>query len=240
VRARSNRKRLGGFFATLTVSVGALGLVGIACGHSSGGGGTSEPDDAGLPDRARLPAPVHVNPSPDASPGCQIVIESPPVLVGEHVAIGTDITSWNSNPPSSGQHYPIWAAYQTYTDPVPRGYYVHDLEHGAVVLLYNCANDGGSMDASSPDCQTIINGLKQVSDSLPDDPLCTSAGDGVRVRVVTTPDPLITNRVAAAAWGWTYNATCLDIPSLTDFAKAHYGQGTEPVCANGQTSFSTF
>lgn len=233
-----HRHRFAGFFGTLSFTVAVFGLVAVACGHSSGGGATTS-DEASFVDRARLPAPVHVNPSPDASPGCEIVIDSPPVLPGEHVAIGSDITTWNSNPPSSGQHYPIWAAYQEFPDPVPRGYYVHDLEHGGLVLLHNCANDGGSADAGSPECAAILDGLRQVAAGLPDDPLCTSLGQGVRVRVVTTPDPLITNRVAAAAWGWTYNATCIDVPSLLEFAKAHYGQGTESTCGNGQTSFST-
>ncbi len=228
------------FFGALSLatSVALLGVAGVACGHS--GGTAVEPDDAGLVDRARLPAPVHVNPSsPDAAKGCQIVVDSPPLLPGEHVGTTTDIMTWNSNPPSSGQHFPIWAAYQEFTDPVPRGYYVHDLEHGAVVLLHNCANDGGSPDASSPECQSIIDGLHQVAAGLADDPLCVAGGQGIRVRVVTTPDPLLTNKVAAAAWGWTYNATCMDVPTLLDFVKAHYGQGTETTCSNGQTSFQT-
>lgn len=234
------RRSYVGFFGALSLAtgVGLLGLTGVACGHGGASGSSSGTDDAGLVDRARLPAPVHVNPSPDAGQGCEIVVDSPPVLLGEHVAIGTNITTWNSNPPSSGQHFPIWAAYQEFSDPVPRGYYVHDLEHGGVVLLYNCASDGGSPDASSPECETILNGLRTVATGLPDDPLCASAGQGIRVRVVTTRDPLITNKVAAAAWGWTYNATCMDVPSLLDFAKAHYGQGTESTCGNGQTSFT--
>jgi len=42
------------------------------------------------------------------------------------------------NPPVYGEHYPVWAAYKSYSFPVPLGFLVHDLEHGAVELLYNC------------------------------------------------------------------------------------------------------
>ncbi len=163
---------------------------------------------------------------PDAS--CFVEIEEPPLLSREHVPIGT-VVQYDSNPPSSGPHYPIWAAYQAYTTPVPREYYVHDLEHGAIVLVYNCPDAGG--------CPDVAAALQKVSDSLPDDPLCTSAGEGVRVRTVITPDPLLDVPVAAAAWGWVYRAQCVDLPTLEAFAAAHYGQGPEDFCSNGQTSF---
>ncbi|MGA7121378.1 MAG: DUF3105 domain-containing protein [Polyangiaceae bacterium] len=165
-------------------------------------------------------APIH----PDA--GCFVTIDSPPLMPAVHVPIPSDI-QWDSNPPSSGPHYPIWAAFESYTTPVPRGYYVHDLEHGAIVLLYNCDDDGG--------CPDVVASLQEVSDAIPTDPLC--AGEGVRVRTVITPDPLIDVPVAAAAWGWTYTAACVDIPTLQQFALQHYGQGPETLCSPGTTEF---
>jgi hypothetical protein len=51
------------------------------------------------------------------------------------------------------------------------------------------------------------------------------------------PDPLIDVPIAAASWGWTYRAQCLDVPSLTQFAKERVAQGTEDTCAAGQTVF---
>jgi hypothetical protein len=168
-----------------------------------------------------LRGPFH----PDAS--CPVTIDTPAVQSATHVAIGS-VIQWDSNPPSSGEHYPIWAAYQAYTSPVPRGYYVHDLEHGAIVLLYKCAPAG---------CADVAAQLQAVSDAIPSDPLCAAAGSGVRVRTVITPDPLIDVPVAAAAWGWTYTAECLDRPTLEQFALAHYGHGPEALCADGTTQF---
>ncbi len=198
----------------------------LSCSAGGGAGpqdGGHNPPDAAV-DVGHFDGPYH----PEAS--CLVTIESPPLLPGSHVDFDADI-QWSSNPPSSGPHYPIWAAYQTYTTPVPRGFYVHDEEHGGVILLYNCADSG---DAGCPD---VAAALQKASDSIPDDPLCTSAGEGVRVRTVITPDPLIDVPVAAAAWGWTYKAACVDLPTLEAFANAHYGMGPEVLCANGTTQF---
>ena len=163
---------------------------------------------------------------------CGAIAEAWPLETATHVPVGTNITSWQSNPPSSGAHFPVWAAFQEFSAPVPRGYYVHDLEHGAVVLLYNCALVEGGADGGA--CVALQEGLRQVSASLPDDPLCSGA---VRVRTVITPDPLITSPVAAAAWGFTWRADCVDQPLLKAFASAHYAHSPEDECANGVTAF---
>jgi hypothetical protein len=163
----------------------------------------------------------------DLEAGCSVETATVPLLPATHVPIGSAI-EWDSNPPSSGPHYPIWAAYASYSSPVPRGYYVHDLEHGAIVFLYNCG-DGG--------CPDVVAALTAASNAIPDDPLCSAAGEGVRVRTVITPDPLLDVPVAAAAWGFTYKAQCADLPTLIQFATAHYGQGPETLCANGTSVF---
>ena len=79
--------------------------------------------------------------------------------------------------------------------------------------------------------------LQAASDSLPDDPLCTAEGEGVRVRTVISPDPLIDTPIAAVAWGWVYLAQCVDLPSLEAFAAMHYRQGPEDLCGNGTPNF---
>jgi len=213
----------------LAVAVGMAPMLVVlagACGNETHAG--ADGGSPGLPDRdidrARLDEPVTV----ETAGGCSALVDTPPLLPAAHVAIGTDVT-YSSNPPSSGPHYPIWAAYQEFTTPVDRRYYVHDLEHGAIVLLYKCDDGSG--------CPEIVQGLRQVAAAIPDDPLCTALGPTPRVRVVITPDPLIDVPIAAAAWGWTYRATCLDVPSLIAFAQAHYDQGTEDTCGNGQTQF---
>lgn len=187
-----------------------------ACSSSSGAGSPSS--EAGAADRARLPAPIH----PDAS--CPVTIDTPELLPASHVPEDTN-PQYSSNPPSSGPHYPIWANYQEFQTPVKPGYLVHSEEHGGVLLLYKC--DGAA-------CGPIQEGLRKIRDDVPTDPTCDPT---IRVRVVIAPDPDLDVPVAAATWGWTYKADCLDVPTLEAFAKDHYGQGTEDTCAMGKTSF---
>lgn len=207
------------------VAGAAVPLLALACGGSSGsssGGSSGNPPttDGGGIDRARLPSPIQVE------AGCgTVTIATPELLPGTHVPEGTPIT-WSSNPPSSGPHYPIWANFQEYAQPIDLGYVVHSIEHGAVVLFHQCV--------SGADCDIITEGFRKVRDAIPNDPRCDPS---IRVRVVIVPDPLLDVPIAAAAWGWTYKATCLDLPSLTEFAKAHYAQGTEDLCAPGKTTF---
>jgi hypothetical protein len=161
---------------------------------------------------------------------CKIAIESHEPQISLHLPFRSSSTStFSSNPPSSGRHFPYWAAYTEYSEPVDRRFYVHNLEHGGVAFLYRCeAADG---------CPQIVSGLREAMNAIPDDPLCTEAMEGVRVRALLLPDPELDVPVAAAAWGWTYKAECLDVPSLTQFAKEHYGQGSECSCSDGTTYF---
>jgi hypothetical protein len=69
----------------------------------------------------------------------------PPVVASPHVEECSKLAPL-SNPPSSGPHYPRWAAYRRYDVPIPRGFSIHDLEHGGIVISYRCDRlvSGGS------------------------------------------------------------------------------------------------
>lgn len=43
---------------------------------------------------------------------------------------------WNTDPPTSGPHYGVTLIYGAYDEPVEIGRIVHNLEHGAVYILY--------------------------------------------------------------------------------------------------------
>ncbi len=53
----------------------------------------------------------------------------------------TDIAGvvYNSNPPTSGPHFPIWAKKGVYDRLISDGYLIHSLEHGYVVIYYGCS-----------------------------------------------------------------------------------------------------
>ncbi len=159
---------------------------------------------------------------------CNVRLESPVILDSPHLTEGTPITTYDSNPPSSGPHYPVWANFEVFTHPVADPYLVHAMEHGAVVLLYKCDADAGP-DAGA-DCAATVAALRAIRDALPDDPICDPA---IRVRIIIAPRPANDVPIAAAAWGQVYRADCLDVPSLSQFVSAHYGMGTEQLCVAG-------
>ncbi|XP_065178273.1 uncharacterized protein LOC135808950 [Sycon ciliatum] len=57
----------------------------------------------------------------------------------KHICVGGNVT-YSTNPPLSGGHRPSWPVYGEYKYlPAPR--YLHGMEHGAIVMLYNpCAS----------------------------------------------------------------------------------------------------
>ena len=140
---------------------------------------------------------------------------------GVHVPQGSQIT-WSSNPPASGEHFPIWAAYDRSYDPLDRGFWVHNAEHGAVVLAYRC-------DAGCPD---VIAGLEDVVRAIPVDAKCVSP---VKSRSLVVADPLLPDgvQVAAIAWGTIYTGSCVDPTALATFVHDFYGSAPEDFCDDG-------
>lgn len=136
-----------------------------------------------------------------------------------HVSECSDL-EYEMSPPVFGDHYPIWAAFQSYEFPVPLGYLVHSLEHGAVVFFYDCP-DG---------CADEVSEVQAFIDELPVDPLCTGA---VERRVILVPRPDLGARWAAAAWGYSVRATCFDRAIFRQFYDDHVAQGPENLCNPG-------
>jgi hypothetical protein len=213
-----------------------LGLAFCAAALSGACGGddpevdrSSPPTDAG-PDRVRAkpglaPTPPRAPaPGPVADASCDYVIDAPTIVPSNHVAESEPV-AYVSNPPSSGPHYPRWANFQEFAQPVGDGYLVHAMEHGAVLLLYKC-------DPAS--CPPIVEALRAVRDAIPTDPACDPA---IRVRVILAPRPELDVPVAAAAWGFTYKAGCVDAPSLSQFVTDHYAKAPENFCVPGATTF---
>ncbi len=68
-------------------------------------------------------------------------------LPREHI---TDISKveYNSNPPTSGPHFAVWAKKGVYDQILSDGYLIHSLEHGYIVINYNC--DSTSLKSQIP------------------------------------------------------------------------------------------
>lgn len=180
-----------------TVKLAALGLVLLAgaCGGEGPTGPSSPPGS--LP--AGAPPVVTVAPEGWA-----------------HAAEGSAI-AYQANPPASGPHYPAWARYREHAAALPRGYWVHNLEHGAIVLLYR------------PDASAVaVQELRQSFAALPNDRACGHE------RALLTPDPLLPRaQVAAVAAHRVLIADRLDPAWVRAFAESFRGMGPEAVCADG-------
>lgn len=155
---------------------------------------------------------------PDGSDNaCQALSAAQPLEGAGHVPDCYPV-SYQSNPPSSGQHYQDWAAHGVYRAPLPRGFWVHNLEHGAIVLSYDCA-DG---------CPDEVAAAETFLEELPADPSCPGGQ-----RVLLLPDPLLDVRWAASAWGFTLRAGCFDPHAFRRFYDEHYAKAPEDVCSEG-------
>jgi hypothetical protein len=118
--------------------------------------------------------------------------------------------SYKHQPPSSGDHYnepPLaprpWGAIQQEVQPEE---FVHNLEHGGVVLAYRC---------SGADCDVAFTAAQNLFNSLPKDSQFSE------VKFVSTPYPSMTSRAALLAWDHEQDFD--GIPTVAD-ATTFYNQ----------------
>jgi hypothetical protein len=146
-----------------------------------------------------------------AVPGCPAegIGTSLPCEAFCHLAYSAPTNNYSTNPPASGPHYPSPEhVLGEHTSPVPRGRYVHSMEHGAIILAYNCPSG----------CAAELGVLRQV----------LAARTGYWDQIIMTPDPLMTTtRFAAIAWTWAYTFDTPDLAALLCFVDQHENHGRE-------------
>ncbi|MBI5494105.1 MAG: DUF3105 domain-containing protein [Deltaproteobacteria bacterium] len=132
-----------------------------------------------------------------------------------HVDEGTPL-EYAHNPPASGPHYPSWGRYGVHATVLERPYWVHNVEHGAVVLLYR------------PDAPAdAVDELRAAYDDIPLDPTC------LHRRTVLTADPLLDVPVAAVTALRVKKGDRLARAEVVTFARACRGHAPEDVCTDG-------
>lgn len=143
-----------------------------------------------------------------------------------HVDQGSTLT-FASNPPCGGNHYPFWATWGVHETPIPRGNWIHNLEHGGVVFLYRCASRAA--------CPELAAKLEALAKTFPQDPVCATEIPPIKNRAIVTPDPDLPAgvQVAVAAWGENLVARCVDDALFRDFYTAHAGRAPENFCSDG-------
>ena len=127
----------------------------------------------------------------------------------EHVTTGTD-PGYRRLPPASGPHYVVTSRYGVFSDPISVGAWVHNLEHGAVVLLYKCAED----------CATVMDQIDEVFQRLPN-------GRFGAVKLVATPFEPLETQFMLVAWGWQQPFALFDAALIERFYGDFVDQGPE-------------
>lgn len=168
----------------LWVGALVLGLVGIMLLAASWTGSTGSADEIGrrMPDEGR-----------------------------QHVPVGTRVR-YGHYPPTSGPHWPRPARWGVYDEAVPEEVWVHNLEHGGIVLLYHCPTP----------CPDLVRQLRLVYATFP------SSKHG-HVKLLITPYPKLRTRLAILAWTWLDELEELDRDRLLRFYKTHVDRGPEDV-----------
>ncbi|HLQ32687.1 MAG TPA: DUF3105 domain-containing protein [Chloroflexota bacterium] len=131
----------------------------------------------------------------------------------EHVPDTQPITTDPSGhyPPTFGNHYATWRPPGVYDSPVPEGNFVHDLEHGGIVILYNCPSG----------CPDLVNQLRGLLTSLP------RSSQFNEVKLVVSPNSKIEHQLAVLAWDWQLDLDSFDGTKIRAFYDAHVDRGPE-------------
>lgn len=132
-----------------------------------------------------------------------------------HVADGS-VINYKANPPVSGPHYPAPKPWGVYDTPIAPGYFVHNLEHGGVVVLYDCPSG----------CPATVSALQQALRTLPKN----KYGE---VKLLAAPYKGLPGgaRVAFLAWDFQeFFKGDLNLDQLKAFYVAH---ADKPCPANG-------
>lgn len=143
----------------------------------------------------------------------------------EHFSIGTTF-EYNSNPPTSGNHYEEWTKAGAFDTIKDDRNLLHSLEHGYIIMTYKCPGVGSSIFNSPPEatssavgsqgeCKQRYNQLKPIFEAK-----------GQRKLIVVPREDLDTN-YAVTAWTRMDKFNDFDQKRIEQFIDAYKNQGPE-------------
>ena len=130
-----------------------------------------------------------------------------------HIPEDSDPGPYNSNPPTSGHHYPTPLTagfYDTNTYKYPQGHLVHDLEHGYIIFWYNCKQ---LSDGQCADMKTQIKTVMHAAEDF---------------KVIAYPWDSIDVPVALTSWGFLLRMKTFDPALAATFIQQHRNRSPEP------------
>lgn len=130
--------------------------------------------------------------------------------------------TYNSNPPTSGSHDAEWKRAGVYNEPQGDGYLVHSLEHGYVIISYNCGQVGGASGReilfASLDDQACEDLKRRLSDL---------ANEKKLSKLIVVPSQKIQVRIALTAWMRIEELDGVDKERVSRFIDAYRDHGPE-------------
>ncbi len=128
-----------------------------------------------------------------------------PSLGNRHIRVGTSgAISYNTDPPTSGPHYPTIVPWGVHRKPIDRGFQVHNLEDGGVLVQYGCS-----------DCPELVKKLENLV-------------RGYSKYVILAPYPAMKHKIALTAWGKIDTLEAFDEKRITAFINAYRGLDHHP------------
>lgn len=127
-----------------------------------------------------------------------------------HIEVG-ETAEYDHYPPSSGLHYGTILNWGYYNEEVPPELWVHSLEHGGIVILYNCPEG----------CSETEDLFWNLIESAPPEDVFNE------VKILVSPNSEIETKVVALAWGIQLDLAEADHDILLDYYNRHVNQGPE-------------
>ncbi len=122
-----------------------------------------------------------------------------------HIPNDSPRPEYNSNPPTSGDHWAQPANWGIYEQPIADQQLVHNLEHGGIWISYRDPSD-----------TELIGQLKSIADDY-------------SLKVIMTPRAQDDSRIAVAAWGRLLKLENFDENQIRGFISAFINRGPEQV-----------
>lgn len=163
----------------------------------------------------------------------------------------TDISKvkYNSNPPTSGSHFAVWAKSGLFRQVISDGYLIHSLEHGYINISYNC---DALPDAKAKPTQFDANKLAKLSSNKAQqymiaggEPTVIKLSENfssssckaliadlqtylkVAQRTIVVPRPQMDTVIALSSWGHLDTMNSIDDKRIKGFIHVYHNKGPE-------------
>lgn len=187
----------------------ALLLVAVACGDDEGGSPLGlDGGEAGVqPNLDAGPMDLDARAADAAGEVDRCHTREERVAVSSAFHVAGDV-QYADPPPVGGDHNQCWARWGVHEIEVPDENWVHNLEHGGVVFLYNCP--GGCADEVET-MKVYVTG---------------------RTQAMLLPYAALPTRFALVAWGVRLMTDCFDMPRFQRFYTTNVDNGLESIASD--------